>query len=306
MSKDIYRTYSIYKITNQLNGLSYVGQTTRPVISRWRGHISGKTTVFDQEITKVGEENFSTETLLKFDSSSHPSGKQLRLRKKLYKNYETESYNVLKTADELRLDFAEIFFIAAFETIKEGYNQHMGGTGTPMNSGRVGYFVRTLKQFEKTFGIPFITQKICQRTFSFWNEWRCGDKPHMGELPARWAPRKWNGRQIGYSFFVADVGLRPDTDERVTLFRRDPSKPHSAENTYWGDVPYSEQAAKTPRKTCEHCGETNLTAPLYAQRHGDNCLENPEYDAKKDVFRKEKAWGSGDSNQSLPKEASAA
>ncbi len=52
----------VYKITNNLNGKGYVGQTTRPVEERFRGHING-TLFVDREIQKYGVENFSLEVL---------------------------------------------------------------------------------------------------------------------------------------------------------------------------------------------------------------------------------------------------
>ena len=52
----------VYKITNRLNGKIYVGQTTRPVEERFRGHKSGSLFI-DREIQKYGVENFSLEVI---------------------------------------------------------------------------------------------------------------------------------------------------------------------------------------------------------------------------------------------------
>lgn len=52
----------VYKITNNLNGKVYVGQTIRPVKERFRGHINGSLFV-DKQIQKYGVKNFSLEVL---------------------------------------------------------------------------------------------------------------------------------------------------------------------------------------------------------------------------------------------------
>ena len=63
---------AVYKITNRLNGKVYVGQTTRPVEERFRGHKYGSLFV-DKEIQKYGVENFTVEVLEECETT-----KQLR------------------------------------------------------------------------------------------------------------------------------------------------------------------------------------------------------------------------------------
>ena len=46
----------VYKITNCLNGMSYVGQTTRPIEERFKGHVHG-TLFVDKVIQEVGVEH---------------------------------------------------------------------------------------------------------------------------------------------------------------------------------------------------------------------------------------------------------
>lgn len=88
----------IYKITNKVNGKSYIGQTRYTVEFRWRQHIHKKDNVyFHNAIHKYGIENFTVETLEEC-------------------NYED-------------LNSREIFYIAKYNTFKDGYNLTLGGDG---------------------------------------------------------------------------------------------------------------------------------------------------------------------------------
>ena len=54
----------IYKITNKLNGMSYVGKTTRSLDERIAEHLRNKSNSYvDRAIQKYGWENFSVEVL---------------------------------------------------------------------------------------------------------------------------------------------------------------------------------------------------------------------------------------------------
>lgn len=88
----------IYKITNKVNGKSYIGQTRYTVEFRWRQHQHKKDdTYFHNAIHKYGSANFTVETLEECD----------------YKN----------------LDSREIFYIAKYDTFNNGYNLTIGGDG---------------------------------------------------------------------------------------------------------------------------------------------------------------------------------
>lgn len=88
----------IYKITNKVNGKSYIGQTRYTVEFRWRQHQHKKdNTYFHNALYKYGIENFTVETL--------------------------EECNVED------LDSKEIFYIAKYDTFKNGYNLTIGGDG---------------------------------------------------------------------------------------------------------------------------------------------------------------------------------
>lgn len=88
----------IYKITNKVNGKSYIGQTRYTVEFRWRQHQHKKDNCyFHNAIHKYGIENFTIETLEECEVS--------------------------------KLDEREIFYIAKYNTFKEGYNLTIGGDG---------------------------------------------------------------------------------------------------------------------------------------------------------------------------------
>lgn len=88
----------IYKITNKVNGKSYIGQTRYTVEFRWRQHIHKKDNVyFHNAIHKYGIDNFTIE--------------------------------ILEECKYEDLNSREIFYIAKYNTFKEGYNLTIGGDG---------------------------------------------------------------------------------------------------------------------------------------------------------------------------------
>ena len=88
----------IYKITNKVNGKSYIGQTRYTIEFRWRQHQHKKdNTYFHNAIHKYGIENFNIE--------------------------------ILEECDIKDLNSREIFYIAKYDTFKNGYNLTIGGDG---------------------------------------------------------------------------------------------------------------------------------------------------------------------------------
>ena len=88
----------IYKITNKVNGKSYIGQTRYTIEFRWKQHQHKKdNTYFHNAIKKYGIENFSIEIL--------------------------EECNIND------LNSREIFYIAKYDTFNNGYNLTIGGDG---------------------------------------------------------------------------------------------------------------------------------------------------------------------------------
>lgn len=88
----------IYKVTNKVNGKSYIGQTRYTLEFRWRQHLHKRDNAyFHNAIKKYGAENFSLE--------------------------------ILEECDVDQLNSREIFYIAKYNTFEEGYNLTIGGDG---------------------------------------------------------------------------------------------------------------------------------------------------------------------------------
>lgn len=88
----------IYKITNKVNGKSYIGQTRYTIEFRWRQHLHKKdNTYFHNAIRKYGADNFIVEKLEECDIED--------------------------------LNEKEIYYIAKYNTFKAGYNLTIGGDG---------------------------------------------------------------------------------------------------------------------------------------------------------------------------------
>lgn len=88
----------IYKITNKVNNKSYIGQTRQSIQFRWNQHTSKRdNTYFHNAIQKYGKDNFEIE--------------------------------ILEECDVEVLNEREIFYIAKYDTFKNGYNLTIGGDG---------------------------------------------------------------------------------------------------------------------------------------------------------------------------------
>lgn len=88
----------IYKITNKVNGKSYIGQTRYTIESRWKQHQHKKDNVyFHNAIKKYGADSFIVEQLEECDIKD--------------------------------LDSREIYYIAKYDTFHNGYNLTIGGSG---------------------------------------------------------------------------------------------------------------------------------------------------------------------------------
>lgn len=90
----------IYKITNIINNLVYIGQTKYKAIDRYNAHMNTyKNTYFYNSIHKYGQENFVLEIL---------------------------EDNVAND----KLDEREIYWIDKYDSYHNGYNETIGGQGT--------------------------------------------------------------------------------------------------------------------------------------------------------------------------------
>lgn len=89
----------IYKITNQLNGKAYIGQSIH-IEQRWEEHLykSSSCHLLKYALHKYGVENFT--------------------------------FEILEECNQEQLNEREIYWIAHYDTFKNGYNLTMGGGGT--------------------------------------------------------------------------------------------------------------------------------------------------------------------------------
>jgi len=97
----------VYKITNIINGMIYIGQTTKTLKQRWTEH------VYDS----VGKRRRKHNSYLHFAIEKY--GKE---------NFVAETLNLC--VDKNSLDDVERFYIKMFNSVRpNGYNISLGGTG---------------------------------------------------------------------------------------------------------------------------------------------------------------------------------
>jgi len=93
----------VYLVTNKVNGMQYVGQTSKTLMRRWNNHglPSNKDLYFNNSILRYGKENFQVEQL-----------------------------HTCETKEEM--NFVEMFYISLLNTKRpNGYNLTDGGEGCP-------------------------------------------------------------------------------------------------------------------------------------------------------------------------------
>jgi len=97
------KMYSVYEITNQINGKKYIGITSRPIEQRFQDHISRakcgqRGNRLYEAMRKYGHENFSVEL-------------------------------IIQTSDENDVRELETQFIKSRDSYNNGYNCNLGGHG---------------------------------------------------------------------------------------------------------------------------------------------------------------------------------
>ena len=95
----------IYKITNKINGKSYIGKTN-DIVRRWKEHRYGHggTSILSKAFAKYGLDNFEFSIICEHD-------------------YHTKE-EMNKKLSEL-----EVYYIGVYNTFKKGYNATIGGDG---------------------------------------------------------------------------------------------------------------------------------------------------------------------------------
>lgn len=144
----------IYKITNIINGLVYIGQTKHKAIDRYNAHMNTyKNTYFYNSMHKYGSDNFILEIL----EDNVPNDK---------------------------LDEKEIYYIALYDSYNNGYNETIGGHGT------IGYkfteqdLRKKSESMKKTWQIPDIplTSKERNKKISKANKGKPKSAEHRKKL----------------------------------------------------------------------------------------------------------------------------
>ena len=110
----------IYRITNNLNGKTYIGQTRRTVAERVKQHIYQQSKV-GKAITKYGTENFSIDVIDRADTQEE-------------------------------LDSLERFWIAFYNSCENGYNSLIGGQPTKKEwkqMSKIGLLSHKKKKYKK-------------------------------------------------------------------------------------------------------------------------------------------------------------
>ena len=153
----------IYKITNNINGKCYIGQTSKTIEERWKEHINNskrknrKKNYLQNAILKYGKENFSIEEIEKCDIS--------------------------------KLDEKEIYWIKFYDSFHNAYNCTLGGDGgkiLELDEDKVIAKYQELKNLKKT-GAYFecsphtIADIIKKHNIKFF-EWKEIDKENVNEI----------------------------------------------------------------------------------------------------------------------------
>lgn len=112
----------IYKVTNKVNGKSYIGQTRNTVEFRWRQHYKAKDNkYFHRAIQKYGKENFEIITLEKCEVE--------------------------------KLNDREIFYINKYDTFNNGYNLTKGDSTYTPNKKCLNGYIEVDDKYEEIKGM---------------------------------------------------------------------------------------------------------------------------------------------------------
>lgn len=139
-------TGTIYKITNLINNKSYIGQTIQNLKDRWYRHCG---TTKNQK-----EENMSIKRAIK------KYGKQ---------NFTIEPLEIIDNCTMQQLNDREKYWIAKYDTYKQGYNQTYGGQDgakLPMLIDQSNEIIKqyqsgkSLRQIAKNYDVCHATIKL--------------------------------------------------------------------------------------------------------------------------------------------------
>lgn len=192
----------IYKITNLVNGKSYIGQTIKKVEERWQGHISDLESgrgapKLQYAFDKYGKDNFAFQTL-----------------------------EECKTEE---LDEREKYWIGEYDTYENGYNSTLGGqTGGQKHDYRTiadRYLeLRSLRKTAVSIGCSIQTVQSAIRSFGI-------EAKEVGEQGKR-QPNKTD-----YPLYYQEYLLNPHTTEVAKKFGTSPARVSQAIKEISGKTP---------------------------------------------------------------------
>lgn len=137
--------FSVYKITNNVNGKFYIGITGKGVMHRWRGHVysakrKAKHGRFPAAIIKYGKDNFTVELLELYSNSEDCKNAEIRLIRDLKPHYNVTAGGDGTTGHRLS------------DEVKERLRQRM--LGRQLNLGRKWTDEQKARMSAKKKGCP--------------------------------------------------------------------------------------------------------------------------------------------------------
>lgn len=121
----------IYKITNKINGRSYIGQS-KDIEKRWKEHVHHKDSPIDKNIYELGDENFELE--------------------------------VLEECSPDQLDEKEDFYIKKYDSINNGYNRIGGGQHNRNGSNpKAKLTIEEVAEIRKAYGNRESKRKVYEK-----------------------------------------------------------------------------------------------------------------------------------------------
>ena len=131
----------VYKITNQINGKIYVGQTSFSIEKRWREHVVSKKSLISKAVRKYGEESFSIECLEKCSSVEELNQKEIHYIALLKSTQRDVGYNV---------EFGGLHSPMTNETKQKLSIAHQGKKLSKEHKDRIGLSCSGKKRSEET------------------------------------------------------------------------------------------------------------------------------------------------------------
>lgn len=172
----------IYRVTNQLDGMIYVGQTVRTIEERFRGHIKADS-YLGRAIRKYGAENFTIEVIEECDTRE-------------------------------QLNEREIFWIATLNCkVPNGYNLTDGGEGTvgcyPSDETRAKLSVATSGENNPFFGRHHTEESLAKMSEAHRGNTAWVGRQHRKESKAKMSA--WRRTDTPFKNLLAEMDKRQFT-----------------------------------------------------------------------------------------------